>query len=64
MESMAGNLPEASVSNGAVTEEAVACIGYVRFPESGFAKSGIRYFERLAHFSCWKQVIKTALRML
>ena len=46
MESMAGNLPEASVSNGR------SRIGYVGFPESGFAKSGIRYFERLAHFSC------------
>ena len=52
MESMAGNLPEASVSNGAVTEEAVAALVMLGFQKADFAKSGIRYFERLAHFSC------------
>lgn len=52
MESMAGNLPEASVSNGAVTEEAVAALVMLGFQKAASAKSGIRYFERLAHFSC------------
>ena len=41
MESMAGNLPEASVSNGAVTEEARKRIGYVNERASQKAVSAI-----------------------
>ena len=50
MESMAGNLPEASVSNGAVTEEAVAAL----------VSAILKGSPTLAV----EQVIKTALRML
>lgn len=38
MESMAGNLPEASISNGAVTEEAVAALVMLGFQKAGFGK--------------------------
>lgn len=38
MESMAGNLPEASVSNGAVTEEAVAALVMLGFQKAASQK--------------------------
>ena len=53
MESMAGNLPEASVSNGAVTEEAVAALVMLGFQKAASQKA-----------VSVEQVIKTALRML
>ena len=39
MESMAGNLPEASVSNGAVTEEAVAALVMLGFQKAASQKA-------------------------
>ena len=39
MESMAGNLPEASISNGAVTEEAVAALVMVGFQKAASQKA-------------------------
>ena len=58
MESMAGNLPEASVSNGAVTEEAVAALVMLGFQKA--ASAILKGSPTLAV----EQVIKTALRML
>ena len=39
MESMAGNLPEASISNGAVTEEAVAALVMLGFQKAASQKA-------------------------
>ena len=58
MESMAGNLPEASVSNGAVTEEAVAALVML-----GFQKAVSAILKGSPTLAV-EQVIKTALRML
>ena len=60
MESMAGNLPEASVSNGAVTEEAVAALVMLGFQKAASQKAILKGSPTLAV----EQVIKTALRML
>lgn len=64
MESMAGNLPEASISNGAVTEEAVAALDYVGFPESGLRQKAVSAILKGSPTLAVEQVIKTALRML
>ena len=58
MESMAGNLPEASISNGAVTEEAVAAL--VMLGSQKAVSAILKGSPTLAV----EQVIKTALRML
>ena len=58
MESMAGNLPEASISNGAVTEEAVAALVML-----GFQKAVSAILKGSPTLAV-EQVIKTALRML
>lgn len=64
MESMAGNLPEASVSNGAVTEEAVAALVMLGFQKAGFRQKAVSAILKGSPTLAVEQVIKTALRML
>ena len=47
MESMAGNLPEASISNGAVTEEAVAALVMLGFQKAASQKAVSAILKRL-----------------
>ena len=63
MESMAGNLPEASVSNGAVTEEAVAALVMLGFQKAASQKAVSAILKGSPTLAV-EQVIKTALRML
>ena len=63
MESMAGNLPEASVSNGAVTEEAVAALVMLGFQKAASQKAVSAILKGSPALAV-EQVIKTALRML
>ena len=62
MESMAGNLPEASVSNGAVTE-AVAALVMLGFQKAASQKAVSAILKGSPTLAV-EQVIKTALRML
>ena len=62
MESMAGNLPEASVSNGAVTEE-VAALVMLGFQKAASQKAVSAILKGSPTLAV-EQVIKTALRML
>ena len=52
MESMAGNLPEASISNGAVTEEAVAALVMLGFQKAASQKAVSAILKGSTHFSC------------
>ena len=61
--SMAGNLPEASVSNGAVTEEAVAALVMLGFQKAASQKAVSAILKGSPTLAV-EQVIKTALRML
>ena len=63
MESMAGNLPEASISNGAVTEEAVAALVMLGFQKAASQKAVSAILKGSPTLAV-EQVIKTALRML
>ena len=63
MESMAGNLLEASVSNGAVTEEAVAALVMLGFQKAASQKAVSAILKGSPTLAV-EQVIKTALRML
>ena len=63
MESMAGNLPEVSISNGAVTEEAVAALVMLGFQKAASQKAVSAILKGSPTLAV-EQVIKTALRML
>ncbi|WP_297906472.1 Holliday junction branch migration protein RuvA [uncultured Parabacteroides sp.] len=63
MEGMAGNLPEASVSSGAVAEEAVAALVMLGFQKAASQKAVAAILKGSPALAV-EQVIKTALRML
>ena len=63
LKNKAGNLPEASVSNGAVTEEAVAALVMLGFQKAASQKAVSAILKGSPTLAV-EQVIKTALRML
>lgn len=63
MEGMAVNLPEASVSSGAVAEEAVAALVMLGFQKAASQKAVAAILKGSPALAV-EQVIKTALRML
>lgn len=63
MESIAGNLPDVPVSNGAVAEEAVAALVMLGFQKAASQKAVSTILKGSPALAV-EQVIKTALRML